>query len=242
MDLLRGVHPGVGTLTTVDKMRKNWRKLPRPQWAREYLSLWPENFGAAAINSEQWAKAALSRKKERPARVAFGLDVRPGGVSAAIVAAWRDSRGVAYVEIVEHRSGTLWIPERMQDLTKKYRGSTVAYDDISEGKATATEAAALPGMKPRMRVQQYREHAAGCVQFMRDLERGKLRHFDQVGLNAAAECASKREVRNDSGIWLWGVVAAGGDISPIVAATRALRNWDQYFAGRGTSSGVVIAA
>src|SRR5690606_38070130 len=40
MQLLAEVHPGIGSLTTDEKMRKNWRKLPTPQWAREYLSIW----------------------------------------------------------------------------------------------------------------------------------------------------------------------------------------------------------
>ncbi|WP_223693780.1 hypothetical protein [Leifsonia poae] len=239
--LLVTLHPGIGTLTTEEKMRKNWRKLDKPKWAREYLSLWPESFGTTAVNALLWEDAALARKKAKPDRVAFGLDIRPGGFSAAIVVAWRDSRGVAYVEVVEHRQSTSWIPERMQELTRTYRGSTIAFDDISEGKATATEADRL-SPKPRLRMQTYREHAAGCVQFLRDLERGKLKHSGQVSLDTAVAVAVKRDVRGSQGVWMWGAPVAGGDITPLVAATRALRNWDQYFA-RGTgSTGVVIAA
>src|SRR5690606_2236576 len=119
-----------------------------------------------------------------------------GGSAAAIVAAWRNSRGVACIEVVEHRSGTTWIPKRAQELTRKYRGSTIAYDDIAEGKATATEMQLL-SPKPRLRVQTYRENAAGCVQILRDIHRGKLNHYGQAGLDAAVAVAAKREVRND---------------------------------------------
>lgn len=241
MAVLATVHPGIGTLTTIEKMRKNYRKLPKPQWAREYLSLWPESFGTQAVNAGQWEGCGLTRKKPRPDRVAFGLDIRPCGASAAIVAAWRDVRGFAYVEVVEHRQGTNWIPKRMQELTRTYRGSTIAFDDIAEGKATATEALML-SPRPRLKMQTYREHAAGCVQLLRDLERGKLRHFHQISLDAAVAVAAKREVRGDQGVWLWGVTASGGDITPLVAATRALRNWDQYFARGASTTGVVIAA
>jgi hypothetical protein len=239
MELLARVHPGVGTLTTLDKMRKNYRALPRPQWAREYLSLWPETFGVTTIAPALWASAEIKRK-DRPARVAFGIDTRPGGSATAIVAAWRDGRGTAYLEVVAHQSGTLWAPQRMADLTTKYRGSSVAYDDIGEGKATATEAQNLRP-RPRMRIQTYREHAAGCVQFMRDLERGRLKHFGQVSLDEAVAIAGKREVRGDSGVWLW-TAAVDGDIAPLVAATRALRNWDQHMgAQRATTAKPVIA-
>src|SRR5690606_20795718 len=113
---------------------------------------WPETFGTLAVPADQWLAAALSRKLPRPARVAFGLDIKPGGSTAAIVAAWRNAKGVAYIEVVEHRQGTAWIPERAQELTKRYRGSTIAYDDIAEGKATATEMLILKPA-PRLRMQ-----------------------------------------------------------------------------------------
>jgi hypothetical protein len=235
MQLLSTVHPGVGTLTDLEAMVENYRDMPRPQWAREYLSLWPETFGTRAIDAELWDKCAIAKKPVMPARVAFGVHVRRGGSSAAIAAAWRTSTGLAYVEIVDHRSGTKWLPERMQELTRKHRGSTIAYDNIGEGSATATEAEML-SPKPRLRVQTYRETAAGCVQFMRDLERGTLRHRHDVGLDAAVAAAGRREMRNDRGVWLWTPADPLADITPLDAATRALRNWDQHYSRRREQS------
>lgn len=234
--LLEQVHPGIGTLTTLEKMRGRWRKLGKPQWAREYLSLWPETFGTRIINAESWEKCGRKTKPAYPSRVAFGIGIKKGGASAAVAAAWRSPTGIAYVEIIDHRSGTNWLPKRMQELTQRYRGSTVAYDRIGEQEATATEAEMLTP-KPRMRVQTYRETAAGCVQFMRDLERGTLRHSHQIGLDAAIEVAGKRETRGDQGVWLWTPAEPGADITPLDAATRALRNWDQHHARRtGTTA------
>jgi hypothetical protein len=242
MELISASHPGIGTLTTLDKMVKNYRSLAKPQWAREYLSIWPETYGIVAIPAEQWAAAALFKRKAYPPRVAFGMAIKPGGSVAAIVAAWRDSKGIAYLEVVEHRPGTSWIPKRAQELTSKFRGSTIAYDDIAEGKATATETQAL-SPRPKLRVQTYRENASGCVQLMRDLERGTVKHFDQVGLNDAVLKAAKREVRGDSGVWLWTVGQPGDDITCLDAATRALRNWDQHFQGKGAGvTGIVVSA
>ena len=139
IELLKSVHPGIGTLTTEEKMRKNWRKLPKPQWAREYLSIWPQTSGLTIIDHTKWAAGTLTRFPTRPARVAFGSDIKPGGSAAAIVAAWRNEAGTAYIEVIEHRQSTAWMPAFQQGLTKRYRGSTIAYDDIAEGKATATE-------------------------------------------------------------------------------------------------------
>lgn len=233
MELLVTIHPGIGTLTTIEKMRTRWRKLDRPKWAREYLSLWPKTAGDRAVPVNAW-EAGAHEFIERPARVAFGYDIKPGGSVAAIVAAWRDADGIAYVEVVDHRPSTDWMPGRGQELTARYRGSTLAYDDIAEGKATATEMQRVKPPRPKLRVQTYRETAAGCVTFLRDLNRGRLKHFNQAGMNTAVEGASRREVRSDQGVWLF---TPGNpktdDVTCLMAAVRALRNWDQHMANGG---------
>jgi hypothetical protein len=236
MGLISRHHPGVGTLTTLAKQRANHHDMELPKWAREYGSLWPETFGTRAIPSDVWD--ACRHKGRRPAipeRAAFGLAIKPGGGVACIAAAWRNSRGEPFVEILMHRSGTDWIPEYSSELTTKRRGA-IAYDDIAEGKATATEIATMPlerGVRrARMRVQTYRETAAGCIQIERDMIRGRLHHFDDVSLNAAVGRAAKRLTKNDSGVWLWTPAEPGEDITPLDAATRALRNWDQHMAGK----------
>ena len=241
MALLQTVHPGIGTLTTMDKMLKNYRSMSKPQWAREYLSMWPETFGVTAVKPEHWIHSKLTTKKAKPVKVAFGLAIKPGGSVAAIVAAWRDRTGAAYVEVVEHRQGTAWLPKRMQELTQTYRGSTVAYDDIGEGKATAVECAPL-SPRVRLKMQTYRETAAGCIQFLRDLDRGTIHHFDQISLNEAVARAGKREIRGDAGQWLWTTLTPGDDITALDAATRALRNWDQYFSKSPTAkpAGIIV--
>lgn len=240
MGLLRGVHPGINTLTTEEKMRRNWRKLGKPQWSREYASMWPESFGERAVDPGLWEAARLASKPDRPERVAFGIGINRTGSAAAICAAWRTAKGVAYLEVIEHKAGTDWMPELMQYLTKKYRGSTIAFDRIGQQEATVTRAEVLTP-KPRMRIQTFNETAAGCIQFLRDLERGTLRHSGQNALNAAVEIAARREVRgNDRGVWLWTPGELGGDITALDAATRALRNWDQHFARKAGTGRTVI--
>lgn len=242
IELLKTVHPGIGTTTTEEVMRDRWRSIPRPEWAREYLSLWPETFGERAVPGEWWANTARSKRPDRPRRVAFGIAIKPGGSVAAIVAAWRDSKKRAVIEVIDHRPGTVWLPKRMQELSRRYPGSTIAYDDIGEGKATAAEAARLRP-KPRIRVQTYSDTAAGCVQFLRDLERGTLVHFTgQIGLDSAVEQAAKRSMRNDEKVWLFTPMERGGDITCLDAAVRALRNWDQHMDGKSAAGTGIVAA
>lgn len=239
MKLLHRVHPGVGTLTTSEKMRERYRELPRPEWAREYLSLWPETFGERAVPSEWWSNTATAKFPKMPKRVSFGYAIKPGGSVAAIVAAWRDAKGRAYIEVVEHRPGTLWMPKRLQQLSRSFPGCTIAYDDIAEGKATATESNRLRP-RPKLRMQTYRETAAGCIQLLRDMERGTLRHVTgNAGLDSAVEHAAKRETRD--GVWLFTPMERGDDITCLDAAVRALRNWDQHYAGKTTTAEMVTS-
>lgn len=250
LELVAATHPGVGTLTTVDIMRKRYRdpKIPLPQWAREYLSIWPRIAGSRAIAPEWWTAGELEDFPKRPKRVAFGRDIKPGGEVAAIAAAWRDDAGIAYVELVEHLPGTDWVPRVEQALCKAFPGSDIAYDDIQEGRATTT-AANMLRPKPRLKVQTYRDHAAGCTTVLRELqvageERTRhlvIRHPVQRDMTAAIEVAAQRTVRDERGLWLWTTGPDGGDVTPLVAATRALRHWDLNYAGKSTSRRVVAA-
>jgi len=226
MRLLGQVHPGIGTLTTEQKMRAQWAELPRPQWAREYLSLWPETFSQRAIPVQLWEDARLPRKVPKPAKVAFGLAIKPGGSVAAIVAAWRDGDGVGFVEVVDHRPGTRWVPKRVIELTGRYKGSTVGYDARGEGGATKTEVDRISGGRVVMSEQKWPDLTAGSIQFLRDLERGMLKHFTQQGLDTAVADASRRD-SGDVGQWTWSPMEPGRDIVCLDAASRALRNWDR---------------
>lgn len=238
MQLLASVHPGVGTLTTLDKMRKNYRKLSRPKWAREYLSLWPETSADVAIPSELWTAGLLKSRPRKPTKFALGLSISPGGTYAALAAAWRTSTGHAHVEILDHRLGTKWIADEVPDLVWRLKTS-LGVDMTPEAQATVTEMD-RGKRRPRIAPMNWSAMNAGCVQIMRDLERQSLRHQGQTMLDEAVENATRREVRGQTQAWLWGSVP-GKDVSPLVAATVALRNWDTNHARR-TSGGTIITA
>lgn len=250
VQLVLANHPGVGTLTTEAVMRKRYRDplIPLPQWAREYLSIWPRTAGSRVIAPDWWEAGQLLTFPKMPKRVAFGRDIKPGGESGAIAAAWRDDAGVAHVELVDHRSGTDWLPAVEQALCKAFPGCDIAYDDIQEGRATTTASLQLRP-RPRLKVQTYRDHAAGCTTFLRELQLAgepatrerTIKHADQRSFTAAVAVAAKRTVRDDRGLWMWTTGPEGGDVTPLVAATRALRNWDMHYAGKATVRRVISA-
>jgi hypothetical protein len=232
MAILATVHPGVGTLTTLEKMRVRWRKMRRPQFAREYLSIWPEDATAGAIDLARWAAGVDDSPPDswvRPAQVGFGFMVDPHGDEAgAIVAAWRDEDGTAWLELVAHRPGTDWMAPELVRLSAKYR-RPVGYDAVGAQITVADTAQALARQSrarpPKLEPINLAGMKVACSALLRDITRGRVRHFGQAPLDSAVRVAAKRYI-SDTG-WVWSLKASRGDITPLVAATIALRVYDQ---------------
>jgi hypothetical protein len=233
-------HPGIGTLTDEETIEERFEKLALPKFMREYLGIWPEDFSRGAIDMKKWKDGELPDWIAKPDTFAFGIDVDPGGAASAIVAAWR-ANGLTYIELVDHRPGTDWLVDRCVELSKRYR-VPIGHDTVG---AVLVEAEAMGRRRPapRRKPIQYRDVAAMCATFMKDLEGGRLRHNDQAGLNVAAEGVVKRSL-GDNG-WAWGRRQSSGiDITPLVAASIALRTFDtsDHRASRRIRSSVSVAA
>jgi phage terminase large subunit-like protein len=213
-------HPGIGTLTDLETIEKRFEKLPLPQFMREYLGVWPEDYTQSVIDKVKWMELAQDFEK-KPEHFALAFDVSVDGSVACIAAAWREN-GKAYVEIVEHKLGTEWLVPRLNELARSYR-TLIGHDTVG---AALVEAEALNRLRPRPRVQPlaYRDIAPACAMFMKEFNEGTLRHFDQSSLNDAVGKAVKRPLGENG--WAWGRRASGGDITPLAAATFALRTFD----------------
>jgi phage terminase large subunit-like protein len=214
------VHPGIGTLTDLETIENNFQKLPRPNFLREYLGIWPEDYSQSAIDQEAWGACTTTFSK-KPDQFALAFDVSVDGSVACIAAAWREG-DQAYVEIVEHKLGTDWLVPRINELARKYR-LPIAHDSVG---SVLVEVAALQRLRPRPKLQPlgYRDLAPGCASIMKEINARTLRHFDQPSLNEAVSKVVKRPL-GDNG-WAWGRRASGGDITPLAAATFALRAYD----------------
>ena len=219
-ELWAASHPGIGTLTDLETIQVRFEKLPRPNFLREYLGIWPEDYSQSAIDQDNW-RACATEFSKKPEQFALAFDVSVDGSVAAIAAAWRDDN-YAYVEIVEHKLGTDWLVPRLNELARKYRTS-IGHDTVG---AALVEAEALHKLRPRPKVAPlaYRDLSPGCAVFMKEINATTLRHFDQSSLNESASKVVKRPLGENG--WAWGRRASGGDITPLVAATMALRTYD----------------
>lgn len=218
--LWQAAHPGIGTLTTLEIVEQRFEKLPLPQFMREYLGIFPEDYSRSAIDMEAWGQCE-TEFVDKPGRFALAYDVAIDGSSAAIAVAWRTDSN-AFVEIVEHKPGVDWLVPRLQQMAQKYR-VPIAHDTVG---AALVEAEALQRLRPRPKLQPlaYRDLSPGCAQFMKEVNERTIRHFGQPSLTEAARNVVKRPLGEHG--FAWGRRQSEGDITPLVAATFALRAFD----------------
>jgi hypothetical protein len=216
------VHPGLGEgLTTLPKIRGNRADLGPVLFAAEYLGVWPVAHTTSGI-TQAWAGAGTEHR-DRPPTFVLAFDVDPDGSHGAVVAAWRPTpTGPAHVELVEAGPGTAWLAPLLTRLGG--RGRPIGYD--ASGRGALDVADQLAAVRPRLDLHglDTAGYITACAAFARHVIDGRLTHPRQPQLSDAVSIAVRRRIA-DSG-WGWGRRASAGDISPLVAATVALRVLD----------------
>lgn len=216
-------HPGIGTLTTLERMRRQRTKLGKEKFAREYMGRWPASSQLRLISSETWSKGSRKTKPRRPARFAVGYEVAHDASCAAVVAVWRAAGGSAWVEVLAAREGTRWLPRFLLDLSRKYRAGVVgvAYDSIGQNLAIAeTLDRARP--RPKLAPLLTRKMIAASGHMLSEIQAGAVLHSEQPDMDKAVEVAVKRKM-NEGG---WVLSRVDPHASPLIAATAALSAYD----------------
>lgn len=233
-NVLRRVHPGIGTLTTFDIVSSRLRSMPPALFEREYLCRFPFDSATTALSSKLWDKArAAEGLPPRPDKIGLSFDVSPDGTTASIAAAWRDDAGKAHVEIIACEYGTAWVTKVCQQAYKKYR-SAFAYDSIGANTDVADQ---LRRMKIPLAPMQIRQMQGAAARFAQQLESENLIHYSQKDLDTAVAGAAWRNV-NENGR-LFARKASASDVTPLVAASEALWQYDQQ-AKKRVSKGIFV--
>lgn len=216
-------HPGIGTLTTIERMRERRRKLGRLSFSQEYLCLWLDPAATRLIPAGAWSGSEREAAPSRPDRIGLGFEVALDASYGAVVGAWRDGDGRAWWELLALRSGAGWMPIYLADLARRRR-LTISFDAMGQNLAVA-EALTRVRPRPRLNPLNTRQMIASCPPIFDELHGGRVLHIDQPDLTAAMAAAAKRYLRD--GGWVWNRQQGGPQIAPLIAGTVALAAYDR---------------
>lgn len=186
-------------------------------FARERLGIWFDPSAQMVIDGARWEELADPASQVLDP-VVFAVDANPDRTAAAIAVAGRRADGLGHLEIVESRSGTGWVVERIVQLNASHKPRAWVLDPGSSAGAW------IPALEERgieLVLVSAREMGQACGQLYEDVvEKAALRHLNQPPLNAALAGAKKRPLGD---VWGWHRRNSDVDISPLVAATLAWR-------------------
>lgn len=157
--------------------------------------------------------------------VAFALDTTPERSHTAICAAGANG-DARHVEVIDHRPGTGWAPERLAELVTKWSPCAVVIDEGGPAgslvpavrKALRDEGLTEDEVDALLLIPKTRQVAAAAGQFFDGVAEGHIVHLDQAPLATALAGADKRPIGDG---WGWARRGVQVDISPLVGCTLA---------------------
>lgn len=123
-------HPGLSSgLVGIGALRDDAAAMGRREFERALLCVWPRTAGTAMLAGWEALLAPTATPAE-PLTLAF--DVHPERTSAAVAVA-----GGGAVELVDHRPGVGWLPDRLAALAADHGVGVIARDPAGQAGATA---------------------------------------------------------------------------------------------------------
>jgi hypothetical protein len=222
-DAWSSANPGLGIRITLDHIAREQRSMDPRTFAVERLGIgdWPNTDGSVeqVIDPYVWAQLE-DQNSSIKGTPAFAVDVAPDRSSSTISAAGWTPDGHLHVETIDRNRGTGWVVSRLEQVLSRHAGQAnprVVLDPSSPAGSLITSFEEVG-----IRVDQVtaRQYAQACGGFFDAVDNRELRHLNTPELLAAVRGAVKRPLGE---AWAWDRKNTHVDISPLVAATLALR-------------------
>lgn len=224
----RACSPALGYTISLDALRAEWDKAQRKGvegvnlFRRAFLNQWPEVPQLddlpglwEVIPSEHW-KSCEDKESVAVGAVAFAIDTTPDRAWSSISMAGTRPDGLGHLEVIDHRPGTAWVAERMQDLISRWSPVGVAVDPAGPAGSMLVDLERVHG--DLIRKPTAREHAQSAGELKDAAEQRRFRHRDQSELSSAVASARKRPLGD---AWAWTRNAGAAPVSPLVGVTLA---------------------
>lgn len=215
-------NPALGIRISEEHVAREHASMGAKGFARERLGVgnWPTDAADqwAVIAEAKW-RAVADSDSEPVGKVAFAIHVAPDRSWAAIATAGRRADGLVHLEVVEHRPGTAWVPERAKTLVDRWDPCALVVDAGSPAGSLIADLDAL-GLELTMPSHREVGHAFGQLVDGVVPEEGEptVRVLPHPALDAAVAGAVTRPLGDAKA---WDSKAASVDICPLVAVTFA---------------------
>lgn len=215
-------NPALGIRITAEKVANERRAFASnvKGFAVERLGVgdWPSTDPTASkvIDLAKWL-ACKDPDSHRDGPVSIAFDVTPARTMSCIAVAGRRADGLLHIEVIEHKSGTSWVVDRIAELNKSKRPVAIVCDAGSPAKSLLPdfESIGLPVI-----AVNGSEHAQACgIFYDAVMDTQTLRHLGTPELDGAVSGAATRPLGE---AWAWSRRDSDVDISPLVACTLAL--------------------
>ncbi len=218
INIVHMTNPASGIRIDDDFIRDERASMGSRTFAVERLGAWDppsleEEIGV--FDAESWNDLA-DASSEIVEQLWFGFDIGPARETGTISACGLREDGLPHVEVIDRRSGTGWIVNRLIELVEKHKPEGIICDE--RGPA----ASLLPDLERagiEVRTTGSVEFARACGAFYDAYDQGRLQHRGQADLSNAVFAAAQRPLGD---AWAWSRKTSTLDISPLVAATLSL--------------------
>lgn len=208
----------------IEDLRTDLGELSLEAFAAEYLGRWPDAIATAAwlaITADVWDSAGTEDPMPDDVPAAIGVDIDPYGRSSSIVAAtMRPGTETALVEVLEHRSGSGWLEDRVRELAPSV--TAIGIDDYGAGH-DLLERLDQPDEDPELAGKLVRTTGqslyAACYAFDAGLREHRIQWRASDYHRPLTE-AAKTAQRTSGRAWQWERRVATSQ-TPLVAATLA---------------------
>lgn len=239
-------HPGIGNLTDLDDVRRNYVLQPRQKFIFEYLGIFgDEGTATTLITPAGWTRTTVpGALPPAPARFALAIAIHPDGLWASVGVAWhhvlepldlvavaedlagseRETRTA--IGLLHHQQGTKGFWQRVLVLAREAR-VPVIYDSASQAAAVEVGNLERAAPAPELIPAKTLDVRQGATKLLKLIDENGLAHWHQERLDQAAAIATKRAIGTFGGFGLGRPKdQPDADITPMEACTLALQYLD----------------
>lgn len=218
-DVWAEANPALGIRINTEHVAKEQRSMDPRTFAVERLGVgdWPRVTGedGSVISVKQWL--SLVDPSSAPVDpLVFTFDAAPDRSSAAIGVAGKRDDGLSHVEVIDHKRGTGWLVDRMEQLNSRHQPAAVMCDEKGPAASLVEE---LKSRGIRVTLVNGSQMAKASGQFFDAVDQRSVRHLGTNELVSAIRGASQRPLGD---AWAWSRKSSTVDICPLVAVTLAL--------------------